>query len=123
MNLSSPIRKIVIFSAALTLAFSSALLAAEMESPTPSTTSSTSTATSSSSESLINTVAQVAGDTLNINTATTEQLAKVPGLSSLASAITSYRDSNGLFSSISDLTNIDGIDTSLLEKITPFLSL
>lgn len=82
---------------------------------------STDSATSSISD--IASQASSLAKTLNINTATTEQLSSIPGLSSLASAITSYRDANGTFSSLKDLLNIDGIDASLLEKITPFLSL
>lgn len=61
---------------------------------------------------------------ININTANIETLSKIPGLDpKIGEAIAAYRDANGAFKSISELTNIDGIDASLLEKITPFLSL
>lgn len=64
------------------------------------------------------------GDKIDINSASSDTLAKIPGVGSeLGSAITNYRDTNGKFSAITDLLNIDGIDAGLLEKITPFLTL
>lgn len=69
-----------------------------------------------------NAVADMA-EKININTASTETLSQIPGLDSLASKITSYRDANGSFSGLTDLLNVDGINEALLEKITPFLTL
>lgn len=63
-------------------------------------------------------------DKVNVNTASADTLAKIPGIgSTIGSGITTYRDANGAFESLSDLTKVDGIDLSLLEKIKPFLSL
>ncbi len=63
-------------------------------------------------------------DKININTASLDQLSKIPGLDpKIGQAITAYRDANGAFKSISELTKIDGIDASLLNKIKPLLSL
>jgi competence protein ComEA len=63
-------------------------------------------------------------DKLNINTASIESLAKIPGLDQkIGEAIAAYREANGAFKSLSDLANIEGIDAGLLEKIKPFLTL
>ena len=63
-------------------------------------------------------------DKININTASVDTLAKIPGLDpKIGEAIAAYRDANGAFKSISELANIDGINPSLLAKIKPFLSL
>jgi competence protein ComEA len=61
---------------------------------------------------------------LNINTASIESLAKIPGIGDKVSeGIAAYREAHGAFKSISDLVNVEGIDASLLEKIKPFLSI
>lgn len=61
---------------------------------------------------------------INLNSASTDMLAAIPGIGpKIAEAITSYRDANGAFSQIKDLVNVEGIDMSLIEKITPLLSL
>ncbi len=63
-------------------------------------------------------------DLVNINTASTEALAAIPGVSpKVAESITSYREANGAFSKIADLINVDGVDMKLLKRITPLLSL
>lgn len=61
---------------------------------------------------------------LNINTASIESLAKIPGIGDKVSeGIATYREAHGAFKSISDLANVEGIDATLLKKITPFLTL
>ncbi|MCP3890731.1 MAG: helix-hairpin-helix domain-containing protein [Desulfobulbaceae bacterium] len=61
-------------------------------------------------------------DLININNATPEMLAKIPGIGpKLGEAITAYRDANGTFTQLKDLLNVEGIDMSLLEKVKPFL--
>ncbi len=63
-------------------------------------------------------------DLVNLNTASTDALAAVPGIGpQIAEAITSYRDANGPFSKITDLVNVEGIDMNLVKKIAPLLSL
>ena len=63
-------------------------------------------------------------DKININTASIEMLAKIPGIGpTISSAIETYRNANGAFKSLNDLTNVEGIDADLLEKIKPFLSI
>lgn len=66
-------------------------------------------------------VSQVAtADTLlNINTASLEQLMALPGIGkSKAAAIISYRESQGPFDSVDDLTSVKGIGTKMLAKLT-----
>lgn len=61
---------------------------------------------------------------ININTASVEMLEKIPGIGpTIGSAIETYRNANGAFKSLGDLTKVEGIDASLLEKIKPFLSI
>ncbi len=61
---------------------------------------------------------------LNINTASIESLANIPGIGpKIGEAIGAYREANGAFSSIADLVNVEGIDAGLLEKIKPFLTI
>lgn len=83
--------------------------------------------TSSITSSSVTDMASSAGgvtDLLNINTASVESLTQIPGISpKIGEAISTYRELNGAFSSVSDLLNVDGIDMSLLEKIKPFLTI
>ncbi len=63
-------------------------------------------------------------DKLNVNTASIESLAKIPGLDQkISEAIAAYREANGAFKSLSELANIEGIDAGLLDKIKPFLTI
>lgn len=63
-------------------------------------------------------------DKLNINTASIESLSNIPGLSpKISEAIAAYREAEGAFKSLSELTNVEGIDAGLLEKIKPFLTI
>lgn len=55
---------------------------------------------------------------ININTATSEELQSLSGIGQTkAEAIIAYRESNGDFSSIEDITNVSGIGESTYEKI------
>lgn len=56
---------------------------------------------------------------VNINTATAAELAAVPGLEpSLAAAIVRYREKNGEFSTVLELTRVEGVSENLLGKIS-----
>lgn len=55
---------------------------------------------------------------LDINTATIEQLAELPGIGEvLAQRIIDYREKNGLFQSVEELLNVPGIGQSKLNGI------
>ena len=58
---------------------------------------------------------------LNINTASAEDLMTLPGIGeTLAQRIITYRNTNGSFSSLSELTLVDGIGIDILEKISDY---
>ena len=55
---------------------------------------------------------------VNINTATAEELATLPGIGPVkAEAIVNYRKTKGEFKSIDQLTEIKGIGDKMLEKV------
>ena len=60
---------------------------------------------------------------VNINTASKEELMTLTGIGeSKALDIISYRDNNGLFNDISDITKVSGIGDSLYAKIKDFIT-
>ena len=64
------------------------------------------------------------GKTVNINTATAEELAQVPLLSpELAKAIVAYREEVGDFQIIEELLLIEGFDRKLFLRVQPFFLL
>jgi competence protein ComEA len=67
--------------------------------------------------------ATISGDKININTADIDQLQKIPGVGSvIAQRIVDYREANGPFRSVSELTNVDGIGISRLEQIMDYIT-
>lgn len=59
---------------------------------------------------------------LDLNTATANQLAQVPGIgASSAKAIVQFREKSGPFERIEDLLAIRGISSRKLEQIRPFV--
>jgi competence protein ComEA len=59
-----------------------------------------------------------AGDKVNINSATIEELQSVKGIGSkTAAAIVAYRDAHGAFVNVDDLENVKGIGEKSLKKI------
>lgn len=64
---------------------------------------------------------QIAHD-VNINTADKKLLTQLPGIGPVtADAILKYRDTNGQFKSIDELTKIKGIGDKTLAKLKPYL--
>ncbi|MBU4175286.1 MAG: ComEA family DNA-binding protein [Actinobacteria bacterium] len=62
--------------------------------------------------------------TININTATADQLEELPGIGpSLAQRIVDYRRKNGAFSSIDELDNVEGIGSGKLESIRDLVTI
>lgn len=61
---------------------------------------------------------------VNINTATVEELEKLPGIgNSKAQNIVDYRTTNGLFENIEEIMNVTGIGTSIYEKIKSYIKI
>ncbi len=57
-------------------------------------------------------------DKVNINTASVEELSKLDGIGqSKAEAIVKYREENGKFNAIEDITKVSGIGNNVYEKI------
>lgn len=62
-------------------------------------------------------VALLAGEAVNINTADKETLMSLSGVGeAFAERIIEYRDENGGFKAVQELTNIRGIGQTLVEK-------
>jgi comEA protein len=60
---------------------------------------------------------------IDINTATSEQLQRVPGIGeTLARRIIEFRAEHGPFEKVDDLLNVQGIGTTTLDKMRPFLT-
>ena len=60
---------------------------------------------------------------ININTADEEQLTQLPGIGpTIAKRIITYREENGNFKSIDDLTEVHGIGTGILDNISPYIT-
>jgi competence protein ComEA len=56
--------------------------------------------------------------TINLNTATAEQLMTLPGIGqSKADSILSYRETHGSFSSVEEIMNVDGIKEGVYNRI------
>jgi competence ComEA-like helix-hairpin-helix protein len=61
--------------------------------------------------------------TVNINTATPEQLELLPGIGeSRANAVVAIRKQRGGFKSVDELTEVKGIGEVALERLRPFVS-
>ncbi len=64
----------------------------------------------------------IAPKSININTATKEELMKLPGIGEvIADRIILYRKVNGTFSSIEDIMNVKGIGKKKFERLAPYV--
>lgn len=67
---------------------------------------------------------KMTGKTVNINTATAEELAQVPLITpELARAIVAYREEVGDFQFIEELLLVEGFDRELFRRVQPFFIL
>lgn len=67
-------------------------------------------------------LAQEQIEPVNINTASAEELQKVPGIGpATAARIVEWRETQGRFERLEDLLNIRGIGTQTLERLRPYL--
>jgi competence protein ComEA len=63
------------------------------------------------------------GDLVNINTASLEELDKLPGIgATIAQRIIDYRTENGPFATIDDIVNVPGIGTATFEEIKDLIT-
>lgn len=66
--------------------------------------------------------AQAEIEPVDINTATAEELQKVPGIGeALARRIIEFREENGRFEKVDDLLNVRGIGVTSLEKLRAYV--
>jgi competence protein ComEA len=69
-------------------------------------------------------ITAASGEQINLNSATLEQLERLPGVGpSMAARIIAYRQQSGGFAKIEDLTLVTGIGPKKYAKIAPFLTL
>ena len=60
---------------------------------------------------------------VNVNTATVQQLADLPGVGEkLAARIVEYRQKSGSFKSVQEMVNVRGIGEKSLTRIEPYLT-
>jgi competence ComEA-like helix-hairpin-helix protein len=66
----------------------------------------------------------VAEAVVDLNTASLSQLERIPGIGFIvAQSIINYRETQGTFEAVEELTNISEIDDAMLEEIKPWLTL
>jgi competence protein ComEA len=64
------------------------------------------------------------GQTLNVNTASIEELTQLPGVGpGLAQRIVDFRQQNGPFQTVEDLQNVPGLGPSKFDRLAPFVHL
>ncbi len=74
-------------------------------------------------QTLVTTITEPAAFTVNLNTATADELQQLEGVGQVLSArIIAYREANGSFTCIEDLLDIEGIGQTRLEKWRPYLT-
>jgi len=68
-------------------------------------------------------ISVIAGQKLNINTATIDQLQNLPGVGShIAQEIINYRHEHGPFQKVEDITQVKGLGEKKFEKIKDLIT-
>jgi competence protein ComEA len=66
----------------------------------------------------------MAGEKVNLNSATVEQLIEIKGIGEvLAQRIVDYRQVHGNFKNLEELKNVKGVGDKTWEKLVPYLAL
>lgn len=69
-------------------------------------------------------IAVFSGDLIDLNTASAVELDELPGIGEvLAGRIVSYREENGPFTSVDQLTGVEGISQRTVEEIRPLVTI
>lgn len=62
------------------------------------------------------------GERININTASAEDLTRLPGIGAVRAAdIVTYRETKGAFARIEDITEVSGIGEKTFAKMAPYI--
>ncbi len=94
----------ILMAAIAAFALSAPMLSAQSKSPAPKQTAT-------------------AGAPVNLNTATAEQLATIPGVGpKMAERIIDYRQKNGGFKKVEDLMNVSGVGEKSFLKMKPLIT-
>ncbi len=65
----------------------------------------------------------IAGERININTASAAELERLPGVGATrAQAIIAFRQERGAFSSVDELLRVDGIGPGILNGLRPYVT-
>jgi competence protein ComEA len=94
----------IMMAAIAAIALSATALSAQSKTPAPKTTAT-------------------AAAPVNLNTATAEQLATIPGVGQkMAERIIDYRQKNGGFKKVEDLMNVSGVGEKSFLKMKPLIT-
>ncbi len=94
----------IMMAAIAAIALSATALSAQSKTPAPKTTAT-------------------AAAPVNLNTATAEQLATIPGVGpKMAERIIDYRQKNGGFKKVEDLMNVSGVGEKSFLKMKPLIT-
>ena len=95
----------ILTAAIAVIALSAPMLSAQSKAPSPKATATATTP-------------------VNLNTATPEQLATIPGVGpKMAERIVDYRQKNGGFKKLEDLMNVSGVGEKSFLKMKPLITL
>ena len=102
----------IMMAAIAAIALSATALSAQTKAPVAKATASSTTASTAA-----------AAAPVNLNTATADQLATIPGVGAkMAERIIDYRQKNGGFKKIEDLMNVSGVGEKSFLKMKPLIT-